>query len=315
MAKTIGVVLSDRVTAGLVINHSLNGDLCSYPEQQAEEGEAGLVELHTEGLVRTICQQVVKAADGKDGIEAVGVALPGIIRNGVVEDSPNLPQLKGARIAELLTAELKAHGLSTFLHILNDADGVAAGLAASTGKLDSFVRVWTLGVGIGFGRYPFAKGVWEGGHTTVTLDDKENYCGCGGRGHIEGIMGHRAMRLRFLDMEPEEIFATASAHEGASKEDVARCRDFVRLWHKALAAGTASQIHMGGPGKFLITGFNARFVDLAMLKEYVNQMIKMSPLQGYTIEIVEDAIETRILGAAVAAEQAINFVWSGSSAY
>ena len=46
---------------------------------------------------------------------------------------------------------------------------------------------------------------------SVTLDDKENYCGCGGRGHLEGIMGHRAMRLRFLDMEPEEVFEAAKA--------------------------------------------------------------------------------------------------------
>ena len=312
MAKTIGVVLSERVTAGLVLDHQVNGALCSFPETLGEDGEAALVELHTDGLVRTICEQVMKARAKQTEIEAVGVALPGIIRNGVVEDSPNLPQLKGARIAELLTAELKVHGLNTFVHILNDADGVAAGLAAASGKLDSFIRVWTLGIGIGYGRYPFAKGVWEGGHTTVTLDDKENYCGCGGRGHIEGIMGHRAMRLRFLDMEPEEIFALANKgkakDDSASKEDVARCRDFVRLWHKALAAGTASQIHMGGPGKFLITGFNARFVDLAMLKDYVNQMVKMSPLQSYTLEIVEDVLETRIVGAAVAAEQAINFV-------
>ncbi len=42
----------------------------------------------------------------------MGVALPGLIRNGVVEDAPNLPQLKGARIAELLTAELRNHGLN-----------------------------------------------------------------------------------------------------------------------------------------------------------------------------------------------------------
>ena len=88
------------------------------------------------------------------------------------------------------------------------------------------IRVWTLGVGIGYGRYPLTEGVWEGGHTVVTLDDKENYCGCGGRGHLEGIMGHRAMRLRFLDMEPEEVFE-------AAKTGDARCLEFERLWHRA----------------------------------------------------------------------------------
>jgi glucokinase len=298
MAKTIGVELSERVNVGLVVDHRIDGPILSFPETDDDDG---LVELHTEGLVRTICEQVILAQRGAD-IRAVGVAMPGIIKNGVVEDSPNLPQLKGARIAELLTTELRATGLETFVHILNDADGVAAGVAASIGKLDSLIRVWSLGVGIGYGRYPFREGVWEGGHTIVTLDDKEKFCGCGGRGHIEGIMGHRAMRLRFLDMEPEEVFATARS-SGSSPEG-ARCREFVRLWHKALAAGTATQIHMGGPGKFLITGFNARFVDLAMLKDYVNQMVKMSPLQSYSIEIVEENTETRVLGAAIAAEQA-----------
>jgi len=302
MAKTIGVVLSDKVSVGLVVDHRLEAPIRSFPENSSED-ESGLVELHTESLIRTICEQVILAQSGHDDVTAVGIALPGIIKHGVVEDSPNLPQLKGARIAELLTTELRAKGLDTYVHVLNDADGVAAGLAASIGKLGSLIRVWTLGIGIGYGRYPFAEGVWEGGHTTVTLDEKENYCGCGGRGHIEGIMGHRAMRLRFLDMEPEEVFSMAR-NGGSNKADVTRCRDFVRLWHKALAAGTATQIHMGGPGKFLITGFNAHFVDLAMLKDYINQMVKMSPLQSYSIEIVSYDIETRILGSAVAAELA-----------
>jgi len=298
MAKTIGVVVLDRITAGLVVDHRLVGPLHAFPDDNGDNDSA-LVELHTEALVKTICQQVIHVAGDHKDIGSIGVGIPGIIRAGVVEDSPNLPQLKGARIAELLSNELKAHGLSVHVHMLNDADGVAAGLAAAQGRLDSLIRVWTLGVGIGFGRYPFAPGVWEGGHTVVTLEDKENYCGCGGRGHIEGIMGHRAMRLRFLDMEPEEVFEEARAGNE-------RCLKFVKLWHKALAAGTASSIYMDGPGKFLLTGLNVRFVDLAMLKDYVQQMIKMSPLQSYSIEIVEENEEMRVIGAAVTAEHSAN---------
>jgi glucokinase len=297
MAKTIGVVLSDRVMAGLVVDHRIDGALRCFPE--SADDETGLVELHTDGLVRTICEKVIEAQGKHQDIAAVGVALPGLIRNGVVEEAPNLPQLKGARIAELLIGELRNHGLNAPVNVLNDADGVAAGLAAVQGKLASLIRVWTLGVGVGYGRYPFSAGVWEGGHTVVSLDRSEKFCGCGGRGHIEGIMGHRAMRLRFLDMEPEEVFANAR-----SENSEPRCRRFVRLWHKALAAGIATSIHMDGAGRFFITGFNARFVDLAMLKDYVQQMVKMSPLQSYAIEIVEDVAETRIIGAAVTAEQA-----------
>ena len=93
--------------------------------------------------------------------------------------------------------------------ISNNADALAAGIASTHGQLDRLVRVWTLGLGIGYGTYPAIPGVWEGGHMVVTLDPKEHFCGCGGVGHLEGIMGTRAMRKRFLDMEPDEVFPNA----------------------------------------------------------------------------------------------------------
>jgi glucokinase len=42
--------------------------------------------------------------------------------------------------------------------IFNDADVMAAGIAATHGHLDRLIRVWTLGTGIGYGRYPFRDG-------------------------------------------------------------------------------------------------------------------------------------------------------------
>ncbi len=180
---------------------------------------------------------------------AIGVAVPGIVRHGVVEDSPNLTQIKGMRLADELTSVLSAKGVSAPVHIANDADAIAAGVAATRGQLNKLTRVWTIGNGIGYGRWPYVEGVWEGGHITVTLDPKERFCGCGGVGHLEGIMGYRAMRMRFLDLEPEEVFAQA-------KKGDARCREFVDLWHRALAAATASFIHLAGPGRFYFTGHN-----------------------------------------------------------
>ena len=302
MAKTIGVILSERILTGLVVDHKLEGSPQAFPAD--EDDEHALVELHTDLLVETICEQVRNVADGAKDIVAIGVALPGLIRNGVVEESPNLPQLKGARIAELLQTQLRSHGVHAPVTVLNDADGVAAGLAAAHGKLDSIIRVWTLGVGIGFGRYPFLPGWWEAGHSVVTLDDKERFCGCGGRGHMEGIMGHRAMRLRFLDMEPEEVFEAANTLLPNGQPSDPRCLEFKRLWHKALAAATATSIHQDGAGKFFLTAFNARFVDLPMLRDYLQQMVKMSPLQGYSVELVKDEPAVRVIGAAITAEQA-----------
>jgi len=300
----VGVNLAERVYAGLVIGHKIQGTLSSYPSGPAPEdaeNDDSLVELPTEALVDGISELVLKVAKGNESqVKTVGVALPGLIRSGVVEEAPNLPQLKGTRIQDLVSSALDARGLKVPVTILNDADAVAAGLASQRGKLEEQVRVWTIGTGIGYGCYPFMEGVWEGGHTVVSLDDKENYCGCGGRGHLEGIMGHRAMRLRFLDMEPEEVF------ESANKRSDSRCVEFKQLWHKALAAATASTIHQAGARRFFITGYNVRFLDLKMLKDYLHQMVKMSPLQNYSVEIVEDNQTTRVVGAAVAAEQALD---------
>jgi glucokinase len=305
---TIGVILSENIYAGLIVDHKLHGQLLCSPHDEANGDEAigedanSMVELPTDGVVEAICVLVVRAAKGQEAsLNAVGVAIPGLVRQGVVEEAPNLPQLKGARIRELLAAKLASHGITAPVRVVNDADAMAAGLASAHGKLDNFIRVWTIGTGIGYGMYPLMEGVGEGGHSVVSLDDKENYCGCGGRGHLEGIMGHRSMRLRFLDMEPEEVFEAANRR----KDPDPRCVEFKHLWHKALAAATATSIHFRGAGRFFLTGYNIRFLDLNLLKDYLQQMIKMSPLQSYMLEIVEDDQATRVIGAAVAAEQFI----------
>jgi predicted NBD/HSP70 family sugar kinase len=291
MDRTIGVVVSSRIVAGLIEDHKLVGSLHTVPENP-DDHEA-LLDHPFDSLCRLICEQVM-AIHPEGKIDAIGVAIPGIIRSGIVQDSPNLAQLKGGNIAESLAAIFQSQGIHAPIKTMNDADAVAAGLAVTHGRTDRLVRVWTLGNGIGFGRYPYAEGVWEGGHMVVTLDHKETYCGCGGRGHLEGIMGHRAMRLRFLDMEPEEIFA-------AAKKGDARCMDFVRLWHRGLGAATATSIHLGGPGRFYYTGINVRFLDLNLLKEYLWQMVKMSPLQSYALEIVPENSEIGVIGSAASA--------------
>jgi len=52
-----------------------------------------------------------------DPVDAIGIAVPGIVRHGVVEDSPNLTQLKGMRLAEEVTRALAARGITAPVHI------------------------------------------------------------------------------------------------------------------------------------------------------------------------------------------------------
>jgi glucokinase len=289
MAKTIGVLAAEQIAAGLAENGAVLGALKLYPE--SPKAAYVLDGMPAGNLAECILHQIEVARQGED-VEAIGVGLPGIICGGIVEESPNLPQIKGFRLQEKLAAGLKEQGLSVPIHVFNDADVIAAGIAATRGELHRFIRIWHLGHGIGYGRYPWADGIWEGGHCVVTLDSKEKFCGCGGRGHLEGIMGTRSMRLRFLDMEPEEIFANARLGDR-------RCMEFVELWHRALAAATATCIAMDGPGKFFITGPNSEFIEIGRLGIYVHEMVKMSPLQGSQLEVVPTGVETGIIGAAV----------------
>jgi glucokinase len=288
MAKIIGVLASDRIVAGLVEANRVTGQVHVYPESDADaEGLQGVPANEIGELIR---RQIDLAAGGTK-VEAVGVGFAGIIREGRVEESPNLQQVKGFRLQEILATSFER------VLVLNDADAMAAGIAATRGKLESLIRVWTLGDGVGYGRYPQAEGVWEGGHMVVSLDPKERYCGCGGVGHLEGIMGNAGMRRRFLDMEPDEVFAEAKAGDQ-------RCAEFAKRWHRALAAATATSIHLEGPGKFYITGHNARFIDIERLNIDLQDMVRMSSLQGSLFEIVPTSDEIAIVGAAVSADRA-----------
>jgi predicted NBD/HSP70 family sugar kinase len=297
LTTAIGIVITDHIVAGRLEDQRLTGKLLRNPEG-ADDLDA-LSAIPGSELVEMLAAQIAElAGDGHGPVEAIGVAVPGIIGHGVVEDSPNLPQLKGMRLAFELTNALAARGIEAPVHIANDADAIAAGVAATRGLLNKLTRVWTIGKGIGYGRWPYVEGVWEGGHITVTLDPKEKYCGCGGIGHLEGIMGYRAMRMRFLDLEPEEVFAQAQQGD-------ARCREFVDLWHRALAAATASFIHLAGPGRFYFTGHNVGFLDLGLLRSHLETMVLMSPLQSYGLEILPPDDETALLGAGVSALRAL----------
>jgi glucokinase len=295
MSRTIGVTTAEHIATGLVEGEVLVGKLLVHEE---DPGAEPLVSTPPAGIAEGLAREIAAVAAGTS-VDAIGIGMPGIIVDCFIEESPNLRQLKGVNMRDLLAEALREYGITAPVYVYNDANALAAGLAATHGYLDRFIRVWTLGHGIGFGVYPPRPGIWEGGHVVVSLDPRERYCGCGGVGHLEGIMGHRAMRLRFLDMEPDEIF------ENARKRDQ-RCVEFVKLWHRALAAATANSIHLAGPGKFFISGFNAKHLDLNLLHQYLHEMVKMSPLQSYVFEVAPSSDENAVIGAAVSAAQSIN---------
>ncbi len=292
MQTSLGILVMEHIAGGVVADNKLLGPLSIHSNEPEP-----LQSLPTDQIAYSIRQLIEQLAKDRK-LAAIGIGFPGIIREGIVAESPNLQQVKGFNLQGELANALAGDARGVPIRIFNDADVMAAGIAATRGKLDKLIRVWTLGNGIGFGRYPAIEGVWEGGHTVVTLDKNENYCGCGGRGHLEGILGLHAMRLRFLDLEPEEVFASARAGDE-------RCAEFVKLCHRALAAASATSIHMEGPGVFYITGPEINFLEVGRLDSLLHKMVMMSPLQGSRFEVIPTSDEVGIIGAAVNASRSL----------
>ncbi len=80
-------------------------------------------------LVEMLASHVATlAGDGASPVDAIGIAVPGVVRHGVVEESPNLSQLKGTRLSEQLSKVLSGKGITAPVYVGNDADAIAAGV-------------------------------------------------------------------------------------------------------------------------------------------------------------------------------------------
>src|SRR5271170_3264873 len=128
MPRSIGVVVSEHIAWGVVEGDSVVGAISLYP---VEGGGADLLQvMPSDVLIGKIADEIKALAEGEP-VEAIGLAFPGICRNGIIQESPNLPQLKGAPMEALMRAALLERGIdSPKLAISNDADVVAAGIAA-----------------------------------------------------------------------------------------------------------------------------------------------------------------------------------------
>ena len=146
MPKTVGVLVMEHIAVGLVEGNKLSAPPSLYPEQGSSAD--ALLAMPAESIGERIKQQIADVTRGEK-IEAIGLGFPGVIRNGVIEDSPNLHQVKGFHLQTVLSA-VGPGEITVPVRVFNDADAMAAGIAASRDKLHKLIRVWTLGNGVGF---------------------------------------------------------------------------------------------------------------------------------------------------------------------
>ena len=96
MARSIGVLATHYMWVGIVEDTKL-GAVRMYPEPGGEQVD--LKSIPAEQIIARILEQIELLHEGEP-VDSVGAGFPGIIRNGVIDESPNLGQLKGVPIQE-----------------------------------------------------------------------------------------------------------------------------------------------------------------------------------------------------------------------
>src|SRR5579862_6261773 len=131
MPRSIGILATHYIWVGMVEDNQLTA-VRMYPEPGQEPID--LKSVPADEMIARILEQIGHLQLG-ERIDSVGAGFPGIVRCGVIDDSPNLGQLKGLHIQELLSTALRADGIDAPVVILNDADALAAGIATTHGRL------------------------------------------------------------------------------------------------------------------------------------------------------------------------------------
>jgi len=170
------------------------GPLSVFPEKTAV-ARPRCSPWPAEGIVDCIRQQVDKVAGGEKNRRHRHRLSGHHPKRAWSRIRPNFHQAQGICVARCanrprLSGETRGSACSYFLMTRTSW---AAGIAATQGKLNKLLRVWTLGNGVGFGPLSFERR--NLGRRTLRRYfwiPKKNFCGLRAeRGHLEGILGLR----------------------------------------------------------------------------------------------------------------------------
>jgi len=183
------------------------------------------------------------------GLAGIGVGVPGVVWDGIVLKSPNLPYLESTNL-RMQVAKMKR----TKVAVENDVRCMA--FAEMSRRKEKDIVVLTLGTGIGGGiisggrllrGHHFAG---EVGHMTIEKDGLP--CECGNRGCFEmyaSARGVRRLSRRIIGRFLEPVEVSRLAQKGNRKA--------IRVWHeygKVLGAGLSNLCFILDPERIVLGG-------------------------------------------------------------
>ena len=241
--------------------------------------------------------QALRERFGERECTGVGVAVPGFIRlkEGIVENSANLPSLEGFPLRDEINQRL-----GTPVILENDANAAALGekwLGAGR-DVDDLVLL-TLGTGIGGGvilNGRIMRGrdgmAGEFGHMTVITNG--NPCGCGNTGCLEKHASATAISVmaRLLQLgellTAEQVFHIATEGSG---EEAHKARRIFEVMGVALGIAIGNRVNIFNAPLYLLSGGPLPAWDL-----FAPSMFAEARKRSFTFRSTGTRIEKALLG-------------------
>jgi glucokinase len=304
----IGVELSEFRLRGATVNH------------EGVIGERREVKLQKDGLVGQVVQLVSDLRQNTNGIDAVGIAIPGLVnrQSDRVVASRDLPYIVRDN---LHTDLMEATGLRFELE--NDANAAAYGefkIGAGRGSHDLFYI--TIGQGIG-GAIILNGKLWTGvsglagevGHITIDTEGVE--CECGNTGCLETVASAPNIVRRAnerLNRDGTSSLSKLSINKNFTADDMAREAkegdDFslmmIERTGKYIGTGVASIINLLNIERIVLGGGVMQAGDL-ILKPIIQEAKRRAFLPCFeATQIVVAALgeDAATIGAAMLARDA-----------
>jgi glucokinase len=194
-------------------------------------------------------------------ITALGIGAPGLVENGIVRDSPNLPGW-GRRVPLLNMVKGRLPKMNLPLLVENDVNCMlTAECRLGAGRGYSQVVGLAIGTGVGGGIWVDGRlltgahgGAGELGHMTIMIDGPR--CKCGNSGCLEALIGSEAIISRYRrQRKPAKsdslTVAQISARAKAREPEAVRTLTETGL---ILGAALASLANIFNPQAFVIGG-------------------------------------------------------------
>jgi glucokinase len=93
MDKIIGITTAGKIAVGMVEDNRVIPPVSVYPEAGDGATENDILSMPMEEMVETVSGMIANLCQQRGAKPiGVGICFPGIIRDGVIEESPNLKQ-------------------------------------------------------------------------------------------------------------------------------------------------------------------------------------------------------------------------------